>query len=376
MRIGFFTYGVTTGYTGIGRYIVELTRALRRVAPDAEIVLITPYPDLPLAWYREFEIYPVPRLRLMPAAATLGHAVLHRAAGRLGLDVLHDPCAIVPFLAPRTRYARVTTVHDAIPVTHPRTQPLLTRLVYQTLVRSARFTADAILTVSRAAADDLVEHLGLPAERIHVTPNGVHVRERRDDSADVAAALGVVPPYLLYVGALHPRKNVGRIVEAFRRLLETHPDVRLVIVGPPSWGAREALDEVLRSVRASDRIVFTGYVPDDALFALYDAALALVLVSLYEGFGLPALEAMAHGTPVIASNTSSLPEVVGDAGLLVDPLDTAALHRAMVRMVGDGELRDRLGRKGSERAREFSWDATARATLDVYERVLSERASR
>lgn len=371
MRVGLFTYGVTSGFTGIGRYTTELSRALTRVAPDLEIVLFTPYRDRTLPWYDEFETVEVPSLRLMPFAATLGNVVLHREARRARVDVLHDPCGIAPFLARRDGFARVTTVHDAIPITNPETQPLLTRLIYQTLVRGARFTADAVLTVSHAAADDLVRYLGLPADKVHVTPNGVRLPTQRGDAAERVAALGVDGPYLLTVGALHPRKNVHRVIEAFMRLRERRHDLRLVIVGAPSWGANHVYARALELARESDAVVFTGHVDEDDLHALYDEALALVFVSLYEGFGLPALEAMAHGTPVIASTTSSLPEVVGDAGLLVDPSDAAAIETAMDRIAGDAPLRRRLAAAGRARAEGFSWDATAAATLDVYRKVVA-----
>lgn len=373
MKIGFFTYGIYGArMTGIARYTIELTRALKRLEPALEIILLNPYPEDAHPWYQEFETYPLPQLKLLPFAASLGHWQLHRAARDLKLDILHDPCQIAPFLAPRGRYKRITTVHDAIPFIYPNTQPLLTRLVFHTLVRAARHTADAVLTVSQAAARDLEQHVGIPKDHLFVTPNGVAWPAPVAEPALSAALekLSLVQPYFLYVGALHPRKNIERVTAAFLELHRVRPEARLAIVGPPSWGAHATLKHVLESAKAAPNITFTGFVTDHDLHALYQGAHALVFPSLYEGFGLPALEAMAHGTPVITSNVSSLPEVVGDAGLLVDPTSTAAITQAMLRLLDDQALRSELSSRSLERARLFSWEHTAQLTLELYRRLV------
>lgn len=373
MRVGFFTYGIHgERVTGIARYAVELSRALKRIEPTIEITLLTPYPRATHPWYREFSTYPLPHLAKLPLAATLGNIELHRASTELQLDVLHDPCGIAPFLAPRAPYARVTTVHDAIPALYPSTQPLLTRLVYSTLVRSAGRTADAIFTVSHASAGDLMEQYGLPSSKLHVTYNGTQVKPptSADNIQHVLQALGLAQPYFLYVGALHPRKNIRRTIEAFLRVQAQHREVKLAIVGPPSWGATDVLRGVLYSAQAESGIVFTGFVSDEHLRALYEGSTALVFPSLYEGFGLPALEAMSVGTPVIASNVSSFPEVVGEAGLLVDPRSTEEIAAAMHRLLLSPDLRRILRARGRQRSKAFTWDSTARQTLDVYTTVL------
>jgi glycosyltransferase involved in cell wall biosynthesis len=172
VRLGVFTYGMNNRWTGIGRYAAELTRTLRRCDPTLDIVLLNPYPDSPHPWYCEFESYPLPQLRLLPATASLGNWTLHRAATELKLDILHDPCGVAPFLTPTRRYKRITTVHDAIPFIYPRSQPLGTRFVFHTLVKAARVTADAVLTVSEAAARDLTTYAGIPEKKLFVTPNG------------------------------------------------------------------------------------------------------------------------------------------------------------------------------------------------------------
>lgn len=372
-----FTYGIEgERMTGIARYTMELTRGLRRLEPALEIVLLNPYPQDSHPWYSEFPVYPVPALRRLPLAASLGNLQLHLAALALELDVLHDPCGIAPFIVPRSmgEYARVTTVHDAIPLVYPRTQPLLTRAVFHTLVRASGRTADIILTMSEASRRDLVRTLHLPMEKIRVTPlaaDQTQPSESVEMLEEVRSRFGVDGSYFLYVGALHPRKNLSRVLQAFTRVQASAPGARLVIAGPPSWGATDVLREVL--TRSGDGVVFTGYVSDADLRALYQGALALVFPSIYEGFGLPALEAMALGTPVITSNVSSLPEVVGDAALLVDPLSINEIANAMQRLLEDVQLREEMVQRGLSRSRLFSWDETAKSTLRAYQSALANR---
>jgi len=367
VRVGFFTYGMNAVLTGIGRYTVELTRALAN-HHAVEVVLLSPYPDSELPWYREFRTFPVPNLRRVPEAASLGNWTLHRAALGLKLDILHDPCGIAPFLVPTRRYRRVTTVHDAIPLVTPEVQPLATRLIFRTLIPAARYTADAVLTVSRASACDLVRYARLPPRKLFVTPNGVAppLKVPLEEAERVRERLGVRAPYFLYVGNLAPRKNLSRVLDAFARLKREDERPQLVIVGPTSWRAHETLSRA----QGLPDVVLTGYVEDRALAALYAGATALVFPSLYEGFGLPALEAMLYGAPVIASNTSSLPEVVGEAGRLVAPTETAAIYGAMLELLTQPELAAHFRALGYARVRAFSWQRTAQETFRVYQQLL------
>lgn len=369
MKIGFFTYGIHGNrMTGIARYAVELTRAMKGLDPSLEIVLLNPYPESEHPWYREFPVYPLPHLKKLPLAATLGNLELHRAACKLKLDILHDPIGIAPFLVPRCQYKKITTIHDAVPAVYPKTQPLLSRLLFSTLITYAGKTCDAILTVSQTSADDLERYYKLPPSKLHVTPNGVHIPQKLTETyvASIFERFGVRPPYFLYVGALHPRKNIRRSIEAFKKVHKLHPQARLVIVGPPSWGAHQELQSVLRSSGAESGIVFTDFLSDKELDAFYQGAHGLVFPSLYEGFGLPVLEAMSHGTPVITSKVSALPEVAGEAALLVDPTSVEDIYQGMIRLLEDSALRAELSRKGLARCADYSWVNTAKITLDVY----------
>lgn len=377
MRVGFFTYGMADKLTGIGRYTAALTRALQALDMGVEPVLLSPYPESTLPWYDEFETHHVPSLRLVPAAASLGNWVLHRAATDLSLDILHDPCGIAPFLAPSLsptrRYKRVVTVHDAIPLVTPAVQPLMTRAIFRTLIPAARLTADAVLTVSEASARDLAHYARIPREKLFVTPNGVTPPATLSEVEveEILARLRLERPYFLYVGNLTPRKNLSRVLGAFARLRSESVAAppSLVIVGPSAWRAHETM----RRAREVDGVVLTGYVDDATLSALYRGAAALVFPSLYEGFGLPALEAMCCGAPVISSATSALPEVIGDAGLLVEPTDEVAIYEAMRTLLERPDLAQRLRQRGYERSACFTWERTARTTCAVYETLLGGR---
>lgn len=363
MRVGFFTYGMRDKLTGIGRYAVELTRALQALDQGVEITLLNPYPESPLTWYREFDSYALPSLKRLPMAASWGNVALAVAARRLKLDILHDPCGVAPFLLPGGRYAKVVTIHDAVPLVMPNVQPFLTRAVFRTLIPASRYAADAIMTISQASADDLERYAGIPRHKLYPVHYGVTLpppmSEREVHS--VLSRLEISRPYFLFVGAINPRKNLARIVHALAEV-RRDAEVSLVVAGPKFWGA----DQTYHQVQASAGVTLTGYLPEHELHALFYGAAGLVWPSLYEGFGLPPLEAMAHGTPVITSTVSSLPEVVGDAAILVDPGDTQAIAGAMKRLLADRALARTLAQRGLARARTFSWKTNAEKTLALY----------
>jgi glycosyltransferase involved in cell wall biosynthesis len=367
-RIGVFTYGMSADLTGIGTYTRALTYAMREVGTGLEIILLNPYPGSNLQWYRDFETVSVPRLQKLPAVMTVGSLMLARIASRLRLDIVHDPCGIGPFLAPRWGVRRVTTIHDAIPRFMPRSQPLLTNIVFRTLVPACRWTADAVITVSESSARDLKRYCGLPDSRLHVIYPGVDPVPAAIDS-DGASALATfhqLPErarYFLAVGAKGGRKNLPTLMRALAMVREQHPDIMLVLTG-------SAPVETL-----TPGVIDAGRVDDDTLGSLYRAALGTVYVSLAEGFGFPILEAMVRGVPVITSNVSSMPEVAGEAALLVDPTDESAIAQAMISISGDDELRARLGAAGRDRAATFSWTKAAEETLRVYAALLPAQSS-
>jgi glycosyltransferase involved in cell wall biosynthesis len=292
-------------------------------------------------------------------------------------DLLFVPSHVLPLIHPRRS---VVTVHDMGYHYYPEAHTLFQNLYLRWSTRYNARTATRVLADSEATQQDLMYYYRIPEARIRVVYPG------RDESlapvcapmtlADVRARLGLSNSYLLYVGTLHPRKNLVRLIQAFASFLNSPPgtlqsalsNLQLVLAGQKGWLYDEILAQI-RKLGLTDRVVLTGYVPEADLPGLLSGALAFVFPSLYEGFGLPVLEAMACGTPVICSNVSSLPEVAGEAALLVDPLDTEALAEAIGRIVADEGLRRTLVEQGFQQAQKFSWRRCARETLQVLEDV-------
>jgi glycosyltransferase involved in cell wall biosynthesis len=292
-------------------------------------------------------------------------------------DLLFVPSHVLPLVHPRRS---VVTVHDLGFLYYPEAHTLSQNLYLRWSTRHNARAATRILADSQATRRDLVHHYSIPNSKIAVVYPG------RDETlapvtdpallSAVRARYGMAGPYLLYVGTLHPRKNLVRLIQAFGSLLQPSADgpraptagLQLVLAGQKGWLYGEILDQV-RKLGLADRVVLTGYVPEADLPPLLSGALAFVFPSLYEGFGLPLLEAMACGTPVICSNVSSLPEVAGDAALLVDPTDSEALAAGLARLVADEGLRRELIERGFRQMQRFSWRRCAEETLQVLEEV-------
>jgi glycosyltransferase involved in cell wall biosynthesis len=279
------------------------------------------------------------------------------AARRAGATLMHLPAALGPV---RPLLPTVVTIHDTIVLRFPhlfRTwQRSYARIVLPRVARSAA----AVITGSEATRADIIEQLGVAADRIAVVAYGVDTRFTpvavgSDEARAVIARYELPRDFVLTVGAIEPRKNLPRIIEAVEKL-----GIPLVHAGPDGWLAADVPRNAAR---------FLGYVPTADLRVLYGLARALVYPSLWEGFGLPVVEAMACGCPVITSTVSSLPEVAGGAALLVDPTVTDALAAAIEQVWTDDGLRQQLAERGLERARLFTWERTARETVAVYERV-------
>jgi glycosyltransferase involved in cell wall biosynthesis len=312
------------------------------------------------------------------ATLTLLNATARRIGPPGTFDVVHSlrtPLTLRGQIAARVR---ALTIHDLIPLVHPEWMYDAAKAEVRAIADSV-LSGDFVIVSSHAVARDVTALLGIAPERIFITPfaaaKDVFYREESSGRIEAVKARYGIPagPYLLSVCTLEPRKNLPHLLRCFHRLLrqERPPDVRLVLVGAPGWKS-DALYALLQEhTDLRSRVVLAGYAPDADLAALYSGARAFVYPSLCEGFGLPVLEAMQCGTPVITSDSSSLPEVVGDAGLCVPPTDADALSEALLRLVTDDGLAADLARRGLARSAQFSWDKTAEATVRAYERMLA-----
>ncbi len=365
MKIGINVQALGTQVGGDETYIRNIVRGLARIDRDGDYTLFfTPpvaseTPPLDVGHMRRVLVQPRNPLVRLPLTFPLMLA-------RERIDVVH-----VQYVAPPLCPSRVVvSVHDIAYERYPHFFPPSVVAQFRVCVPLAVRQSAAVLTLSEFSRRDIVRRYGVSEDKVVVAPcaadpsfQPIHDRERL---AMVRARYRTGEAYILCVGNLQPRKNLKTLIDAYVRL--RRGDVtrhRLVLVGRQTW----LHDDIFAAARASgcaDDLVFTGYVPQHDLVALYNAADLFVYPSIFEGFGLPPLEAMACGTPVVTSNTSALPETVGDAALTVDPLDADALARAMATVLSDDAVRARFAALGLRRARAFSWDTTARIVLGVY----------
>jgi len=309
-------------------------------------------------------------LRVMPFPRLWTHLRLSWEMVRQPPDVLFVPAHVLPLVHPRSS---VVTVHDLGYLCYPEAHQPLDRLYLDLSTRYNAHAASRIIAVSQATKDDLVQHYGIEPDKVTVVYSGcdetMQPVEDRAAIERVKARYGIRGDYVLYVGTLQPRKNLGRLLEAYamiRKRAKKDQIPCLVIAGRKGWLYGQIFQQVER-LGLETEVIFPGYVPQDDLPALLSGARLFVFPSLYEGFGLPVLEAMACGTPVLCSNVSSLPEVAGNAVFLVDPLDVESMAEAMNRLLKDEGLRARLVERGLRQLRQFSWDRCARETLAVLE---------
>ncbi|HEV8681887.1 MAG TPA: glycosyltransferase family 1 protein [Actinomycetota bacterium] len=355
---------------GIGTYVRELLPVM--AAADGAPRLTLFHASFPgrrgETWMDRFPIRELPHgiRRLYPEWALVGRPALPEDLAAMDLVHAPSPVALPP---PGPGQRLVVTVHDLAFRVYPRLFPVVWRNLFRAGVRRAAANADAIITVSEQTARDLVRFTRADPNRVHVIPLAAALPEVGADPEEVVDRLKVPRPYLLFVGLLEPRKNLVRLVRAYRRAVVTGAlPHALVLAGPMGWHARQLLREV--AMPGPGEVVLTGRVGARDLDGLYRGASGFAYPSLYEGFGLPVLEAMVRGVPVVASAGSSLPEVTGDAALLAEPRSTGQLAAAIERVLAEEDLAARLSAAGRARAAGFSWERTARMTLQVYEKVV------
>ncbi len=376
MHIGIDAHAIGAQQGGNETYIRNLITALADLDHENQYTLYFSAAQVTDAWRNRYANFGV---RLLPPPTPLVRVPLALALElrRRPVDVLHVQYTAPPFCPAPV----VTTIHDLafehLPETFTRRGKTQLRL---TVRRTARHAAH-ILTVSEFSRQDIIKTYRLPPDKITVTHNGCEAQFTPQPASDreaetIKQKFGITRDYLLAVGSLQPRKNLIRLLRAYSMLRTQQPSsqLQLVIVGRQLWLYREVLREIKQQNFAADVIV-TGYASDEDLPALYRSAVALVYPSLFEGFGLPPLEAMACGTPVITSNSSSLPEVVGNAALLVNPYKEADLAQAIWKLTNDPMLRAQLRQAGIQQAKQFTWHAAAEKTLAIYRAIAQQHPS-
>ena len=377
MRVGLEGRVLTPHIGGIGRYALRLIEGLAALTveecPDLELVVFTA-PQTNRVCLEELRVKVCERFRR--CRSTLVRSSLLLAVGGVleHIDLFHglEPAGY-PILYKLGK--AVVTVHDVTPVTLPWAFPPRHRWIVSTALARARTQADVVIVPSAATAEDVRRHLKIGPERITVIPMGCETRFQPTRDASQAARVRrryrLPARYMLFVGTLEPRKNLGGLLRAFALFRAEHSgdDVKLVIAGVRGWG-QESYDGISDRLELRDHVRYVGFVADEDLPDLYRGAEVFVYPSLYEGFGLPILEAMACGVPVITSNRSSLPEVAGQAALLIEPTQPEALAAAMSAVISDHAQSAELRRRGLARAKDFSWEAVARQTLKVYRTVV------
>jgi glycosyltransferase involved in cell wall biosynthesis len=373
MTIAFDLSAAAHERAGLGRYAAHLAQALLELGlPLTAFVnhrdesrLRPPLSDIPTLTAG----LPRQRWRLRAAVSYFGGPALDRTLPGVGL--FHATEHLLPWL---TQARSVFTLHDTAYLHFPQHHLPRNRLFLRLMMPRFLARADAVIAVSEATRRDAERFYGLRGAKLRVIPEGVETRFRPlADSArlaDVRARYRLPPRFILYVGTIEPRKNLVTLLEAYAALRaeEAHKGLGLVIAGGRGWLV-ESFFERLRGLGLEEAVTLTGYVPETNLPALINCAAVFAFPSVFEGFGLPPLEAMACGVPVVCSQASSLPEVVGDAGVLLPPLDARAWHEALGRVLLDPPLAAGLRQRGLARAAQFTWAAAARATLSVYQQV-------
>ena len=358
---------------GLGRYTQELMAALLAVDSENEYVAFYNRPS-------EAQVDPpldqLPHLTTDLAtkpwrmSALLAHFARIPQDGLFPeVDLFHATDHLLPRL---TRVKSVFTLHDLVFQFYPHTHKTLNRWFLTLMMPRFLRAADAVIAVSEHTKGDAVRTYGMDEAKIAVIYEGVSERFRRrapDAIAAVRHKYSLPDRFVLSVGTIEPRKNLTSLLEAYHALRNEESEYRLVLVGKKGW-LYTGFFRRIHELGLEDEIVFPGFVPDEDLPAIYSAADLFVFPSLYEGFGLPVLEALACGTPVIASNASSVPEVAGDSALLVDPSSVEALAHDMRAVLNSTELRQDLQARGPKQAAKFSWQRAARETLDVYSSLL------
>lgn len=356
MKIGIDIQTTLGNKTGFGFYVENLVKELKSSKSDYEYTLIRPELEQDFSAPKRFvwDQFGVPK-----------------QARNAGVDLLHQPSFSAPVLF---KGKTVVTIHDLIAVHFGEDIPFWSRQYFGRLMPFTYRFVDHMIAVSQHTKKDIVNLLHTPEDKITVIYEAADKKfkplvNKVEECRRIKKKYGITDDFILHVGTLNPRKNLEFLVSVYAEVVKTNPNYQLVIAGKKGW-YYESLIEKVKSLGLEKKVLFIGYIDEEDKVAMYNSAQILAFPSLYEGFGLPPLEAMASGLPVIASNRSSIPEVVGSGGILNNPTDIKAWVNTFNHLLGDEKELARLSQLGLKQASNFSWSKTARQTVEVYDKVL------
>ena len=374
MKIAIDVRTVLPNRSGVGNYVLNLVQNLRQVDPAPIYYFLAQKKNLSLLGNLAREQNPLLTIfshENHPLSDFWEHFILPVRLKKMGINVFHGPASLIPFR--KNHCGLIVTIHDLVAFLFPETIPLKYGAYMRYLLRQAVKRADKIIAVSYHTQKDLIQILKVPSEKIvviHEAPSPIFSPyDKKEAQARLKQRYGIAKKYIYHLGNIEPRKNLIDLLEAFTLVSQDlGNEYQLVVSGQKGWLTR-SLSHFLKNYPAQDQVLFTGYVPMEHIPLFMNGAELFIFPSLYEGFGLPVLEAMSCGTPIISSNRSSIPEIVGSAGILVDPTDIQELADRIIGLLRNPEEKRRLSQLGKEQSALFSWHEAARKTLDVYRSV-------
>jgi glycosyltransferase involved in cell wall biosynthesis len=366
MKVGIFTGNHTQTETGIGNYIFNLIHEIKTFSGELSVI------RHPNGYDYNIQNQIIPYTISSAGMMVWSCAVSAQKHLFSDLDIVHSPTLALFPIKPHEKY--VLTVHDIIFKKFPQYIPKGTVRHTKLFFSHNLAIADKILADSESTMKDLIKIYHVQKDKIVIIPaaaDQIYRQLSENDIQKITSKYSLFSPFILYVGTIEPRKNISMILESFSFCLKQFPEYELVIAGKKGWYYEEIFQR-LEKLHIQKKVRFLGYVPLSDLPGLYNAADLFIYPSQYEGFGIPPLEAMQCGTPVITSNTSSLPEVVGDGGIMINPNDPIALAIEIKKMLNDSNLREKQIQYGLERSKLFSWKKTAEMTWEVYENIINK----
>lgn len=372
MNIAIDLTAVPKNKAGVGRYLINLIRWLQKIDMENKYYLFIQDDDLDGfdIFNANFKIIPVSSryMRNIFIRLIWEQLILPIKLKKFKIDLLHSPHYTMPYFSSAKS---VVTFHDMTYFILPRMHTFLKRWLFKIYIKISARKADTILAVSNSTAEDLIRILKIKDINVFVTPMGIDegFLNLVELDKNILEAYGINSDYFLYVGTIEPRKNIIRLLKAYSELsYEIRNKYKLVICGQKGWMYKEVF-KFIKSNHLEDNVKFTGFVKDEYLPHIYKGAKLFLYVSLYEGFGIPIIEAMASGVPCITSNLSSMKEVAGEACIKVDPYNENEIKNAIIQLLNNNELYEILKRKGLERAQQYTWLECARRTLEAYKKT-------